>query len=112
MMGDTPMISCHVAMSFGATASVHAWNRASALLQAVMRRYLRIHAFRYVDDFFVAQRKGQGIGAAGLAAMFLASVGFNDDPAKRQQLRARMGVLGAEVTLSWMRRMVTIQTSE
>ena len=77
-----------------------------------MRRYLRIPAFRYVDDFFGAQRKGQGVGAADLAATFLASVGFNDDPTKRQQLRARMGVLGAEVTLSWMRRMVTIQTSE
>ena len=46
-----PHLSGHYATLFGATASVHAWERIGALLPAIAIKVLRLPVFRYVDDF-------------------------------------------------------------
>ena len=45
-------------MPFGATASVVAWHRVGDLLLEIARRLLHLPAFRYVDDYFAAERTG------------------------------------------------------
>ncbi len=52
-----PMVSLHHAMPFGATASVVAWHQVGSLLQKVARQILHLPLWRYVDDFFAAERR-------------------------------------------------------
>ena len=42
----------HAAAPFGATSSVHSWERVGALIAEAARVLLRIAALRYVDDYF------------------------------------------------------------
>ena len=49
-------MSTHKACMFGAVASVHAWERIGAAICFLARRFLRIAALRYVDDFFAPER--------------------------------------------------------
>ena len=50
-----PMTARHRSVFFGATSSVHNWERVGALLAAILRRVVHIPALRYVDDFFGAE---------------------------------------------------------
>ena len=50
------MVSVHAACPFGAIASVHAWERIGAAICHLARRFLKIAAMRYVDDFFAPER--------------------------------------------------------
>ena len=52
------VLAQHMAMPFGAVASVHAWDRIGALLARIARRLLKIPILRYVDDFFAPERAG------------------------------------------------------
>ena len=52
--------SQHKACPFGASSSVHAWERVGALLTVVARRVLKLPIFRYVDDVFSADRHVAG----------------------------------------------------
>ena len=54
----TPVMSSHIGLPFGATASVHGWNRIGAALLAIAHRVLFLPMARYVDDFFAASRAG------------------------------------------------------
>ena len=49
-------VAKHFAMPFGATASVEAWHRFGALVAELARRLLFLPVFRYVDDFYAAER--------------------------------------------------------
>ena len=49
-------VSRHCGMPFGATASVFAWHRVGALICAIARSLFKMPVFRYVDDFFAAER--------------------------------------------------------
>ena len=49
--------SDHIAMPFGATASVHAWDRIGELLLRIGRSLLFLPLLRYVDDYFSADRQ-------------------------------------------------------
>ena len=49
-------VARHNATCFGATASVHAWNRVGALLAHLARVTLHLPVIRYVDDYFAADR--------------------------------------------------------
>ena len=53
--GDV-LVSSHRACPFGATASVHSWERVGALLCTIARKLLRMAVYRYVDDFFAAEK--------------------------------------------------------
>ena len=48
--------SQHKACPFGATASVHAWERIGAAIAHLARTLLMLPVLRYVDDFFAADR--------------------------------------------------------
>ena len=49
-------IAQHLAMPFGATASVIAWNRLGGLIAKIARTILYLPLWRYVDDYFSASR--------------------------------------------------------
>ena len=57
LLKGVPHIAFHHAMPFGATASVEAWDDIGELMQDIARNVLRIPVFRYVDDYFAAERK-------------------------------------------------------
>ena len=46
----------HMSCPFGATASVHNWERVGRLLRKIARKILHIALFEYVDDYFAAER--------------------------------------------------------
>ena len=50
------MASRHAACPFGAIGSVHAWERVGAGIAFIIRKLLMIAGYRYVDDFFAAER--------------------------------------------------------
>ena len=49
-------VAQHLAMPFGAVASVHAWERFGALISHLVRRLLFIPMLRFVDDLCSAER--------------------------------------------------------
>ena len=52
----TTYIAGHLAMPFGATSSVFAWDRIGAAIVCICRVVLKIPVLRYVDDLFSAER--------------------------------------------------------
>jgi len=56
MVGNTVVAARHNSMCFGATASVHAWNRVGGLITHIARKLLHIPLLRYVDDMFSLDR--------------------------------------------------------
>ena len=50
------MVSFHVGMPFGATASVYSWHRIGDLILTLARKLLHMPMGRYVDDFFCPER--------------------------------------------------------
>ena len=50
------MVALHHGMPFGATASVLAWHKLGHFIQKVARIMLHAPIFRYVDDYFAAER--------------------------------------------------------
>ena len=49
-------ISHHYSAPFGATSSVHAWERVGHLLRRIARRLLALPVLEYVDDYFAPER--------------------------------------------------------
>ncbi len=68
MVAGCVYVSQHFACPFGACSSVHAWERAGALLTTIARKLLRLPIFRYVDDVFCTDRCGAicTLGAASI----------------------------------------------
>ena len=56
MYHGEPWIALHNGMPFGATASVLAWHRVGALMAELARCLLHLPVYRYVDDYFAAER--------------------------------------------------------
>ena len=50
-------VALHNGMPFGATASVLAWDDVGDLLAMIATRLLHLPLFRYVDDYFAADRQ-------------------------------------------------------
>ena len=50
-------VALHDGMPFGATASVLAWDDVGDLLAMIATRLLHLPLFRYVDDYFAADRQ-------------------------------------------------------
>ena len=99
--------STHKACMFGAVASVHAWERIGAAICFLARRFLRIAALRYVDDFFGASRVGATWTAGRLLDILGLALGFPMDPAKQLDAAILMDVLGIETDLNWAERLVS-----
>ena len=51
-----PWVAVHEAMPFGATASVHAWDAVGDAICEIARSRLHLPVYRYVDDYFAAER--------------------------------------------------------
>ena len=49
-------VAGHLAMPFGAVSSVHAWERIGAAIRYLARVLLRLPVFRFVDDFYSAEK--------------------------------------------------------
>ena len=54
--GDTVQVAGHLAMPFGASSSVYAWDRVGSALIHIVRTLLKIPVGKYVDDFHGAER--------------------------------------------------------
>lgn len=57
LVGTCVYVAQHFAAPFGATSSVHSWERIGAMLSALGRRLIFVPVLRYVDDFFCPERK-------------------------------------------------------
>ena len=53
----TPWIATHIGMPFGAAASGIAWHKVGHLLCMIGRVLLGLPLYRYVDDYFAADRR-------------------------------------------------------
>jgi len=49
-------VAHHYSAPFGATSSVHAWERVGHLLRRIARRLLALPVLEYVDDYFAPER--------------------------------------------------------
>ena len=67
---------------------------------------------KYVDDFFGIQRKGVRTRACDVLAVVFSAFGFQLDPRKSYAFEVALVVLGARVTICWMRRAVAFAVSE
>ena len=56
MLNGMTFVAGHLAMPFGAVASVHAWDRVGAFFCHLARRLLHMPLMRYVDDYFSPER--------------------------------------------------------
>ena len=56
-----PKVAFHHSMPFGATASVAAWSSVGELILDIARELLMLPVFRYVDDYFAAERHALGM---------------------------------------------------
>jgi hypothetical protein len=56
LLEGEPWVAFHEGMPFGATGSVVAWHRIGALITSIARKLLHLPVFRYVDDWFAADR--------------------------------------------------------
>ena len=63
-----PWVATHLGMPFGATSSVVAWHRIGELITALARKLLHLPVFRYVDDWFGADKPGCAEHAMGCMA--------------------------------------------
>ena len=52
VVGSHIFLASHLTMPFGATASVHAWDRIGSLFAFFARELLKLPVLRYVDDYF------------------------------------------------------------
>ena len=57
MLNNLVYVAGHLAMPFGATSSVHSWNRVGAALVVILRVVLKIPAGIYVDDIHGVERE-------------------------------------------------------
>lgn len=54
--GGRTWVSGHNSAPFGATSSVHAWERIGELICKIARSMLGLPVMRYVDDYFACER--------------------------------------------------------
>jgi hypothetical protein len=92
-------IARHNSACFGATASVHAWNRVGALLAHIARVWLKLPVLRYVDDYFSCDREENVKHALGCFAS-LCRILMGDDALKDKKMESGnpIGILGLRVT--------------
>ena len=92
--------SRHVALPFGCTASVHAWNRIGGLLFHVGRKLLHIPLLRYVDDLFSADRSQCAEHAMMCFARLVRAISGSSSVQERKLCcEAPLTVLGVTVTV-------------
>ena len=63
MFEGVPWVARHIGMPFGSSASVEAWHLVGELLCYIARRILFLPIYRYVDDYFAAERHVASVSA-------------------------------------------------
>ena len=107
MVQSVLMLADHNSASFGAVAAVWAWHRIANLILAYCRQVLKLPLMKYVDDYFSVNVDG-ATSCIDFVAIVAAAMGLPLDARKTCLLQASMVLLGARLTVSWMRRSVTI----
>ena len=96
---EAEWVAFHTAMPFGATASVYAWHRVGALISSIARRLFKMIIYRYVDDYFSAERSETAEHSmqifARLVRMLLGSTSVSK---KKLEWGRKLQVLGMMVT--------------
>ena len=111
MIQSVMMLAVHNSALFEAVAEVWAWHRIANLRLAYCRQVLKLPLMKYVDDFFSVTVDG-ATSCIEFVAIVAAAMGLPLDDRKTCLLQASMVLLGARLTVSWMRRSVTICLEE
>ena len=96
-----PWVATHLGMPFGATSSVVAWHRIGELITALARKLLHLPVFRYVDDWFGADKPGCAEHAMGcMARLVRALLGESSVADRMLEFGSALTVLGIRVSPS------------
>ena len=95
------VVAIHNACPFGATSSVHNWERLGTLICNIARRILKLGCFRYVDDFFGCERP-ETVEHAMLcmARLIRAMLGETAVAARKLECGLVLTVLGVDLSLN------------
>ena len=100
LVGTCVYVSQHFAAPFGATSSVHSWERIGAMLTALGRRLIFVPVLRYVDDFFCPERrKGLRDAMCQFAELIRIILGPCAVADSKLQFGNPLGVLGLSVSI-------------
>ena len=95
-------ISTHMAAPFGATSSVHCWERAGHAISTIARKILKLACLRYVDDFFGVERtaclKHSMMCHARLVRALFGEAAIAD---RKLECGQGMAVLGVQMEAMW-----------
>ena len=92
--------SVHKSCPFGATSSVHNWERVGRFLRTVARKLLHIALFEYVDDYFAAERPEAAEHAMlCFARVVRAVLGKSAIAADKLMFGTSLEVLGVQIKL-------------
>ena len=111
MVQSVLMLAAHNSAPFGAVAAVWAWHRIANLIHSYCRQVLKFPFMKYVDDYFSVNVEG-ATSCIDFVAIVVAAMGLPLDERKTCFLQESMVRLGARLTVSWMRRSVTICLEE
>ena len=104
--------SLHLASSFGGIAAVQNWHRVGAALSFLLLRALRVPVGRFVDDFFGASRSDLKWSGGRCLDRLAALLGLIVEPAKSEDDKLRMKLLGGKVSVCMERRAVNTEIDE
>lgn len=101
LFNDVVYVCAHLAMMFGAVASVHAWHRVACLLRAIARRCLKLPMLCFVDDFFSVESSSAAEHAKQcFARLVRACLGDSAVAPHKLSHGNPLEILGIDVTLS------------
>ena len=93
------MVSTHNACPFGASSSVHNWERVGEMLAALERKILKLAVLRYVDDYFGPERAETVAHAMGcFARLVRLLLGPSSIADRKLEYGATLVVLGVQVS--------------
>ena len=99
-VGNQLYSSTHLALPFGFTGSVVAWERVGAAIATIIRRALMIGVLRYVDDLFAVEQKATAKHALQcIARVTRAILGQSALAEEKMAVSSKEIVLGIEVNI-------------
>ena len=99
-VGNELFSSTHLALPFGFTGSVVAWERVGAAIATIIRRALMIGILRYVDDLFAVEQKATAKHALQcIARVVRAILGQSALADEKMAVSSKEVVLGIEVSI-------------
>ena len=101
-------VSYHRTLSFGATGSCFGWHMVSKLIMIFLRRRLFLPALKYVDDYFGLSRMDVKYDLGYCLGVVAMALGTPTEEAKTERFNEQMVILGMQVTLFWIKRMMTV----